>query len=69
MQRENGGRAGAFISLTLDPCQDNFHISRLTMPMRNAADPEFYLYVDSIREDAEGCCNIVLQHLPTILDA
>jgi hypothetical protein len=37
--------------------------------MRNAADPEFCLYVDSIGEDAEGCRNIVLQHLPTIPDA
>jgi hypothetical protein len=55
-------------SIRTSPVWDYFHISRLTMPMRNAADPEFCLYVDSIGEDVEGCRNITLQHLPTIPD-
>lgn len=53
-------------SVCRSPVWDHFHIGRLTTPMRNADDPEFYLYVDGIGEDVECCRNIVLQHLPSI---
>ena len=45
-----------------------FQIHRLTQPMRNAQDPEFCDYADSIGEDAEGSRDITLQHLPRIYD-
>jgi PIF1-like helicase len=65
-----GGGLAAVVdaSIRTSPVWDNFHISRLITPMRNAANPEFCLYVDSIGEDVERCRNIVLQHLPTIPD-
>jgi len=45
-----------------------FQIHHLTQPVRNARDPEFCEYADSIGEDAEGSRDITLQHLPKIYD-
>ena len=45
-----------------------FQIHCLTQPMRNAQDPEFCEYADSIGEDTEGSRDITLQHLPRIYD-
>ena len=36
--------------------------------MRNAQNPEFCDYADSIREGAEGSRDITLQHLPRTYD-
>ena len=65
-----GGELSAAIdaSVRTSHLWPTFQIHCLTQPMRNAQDPEFCEYADSIGEDAEGSRNITLQHLPRIYD-
>jgi hypothetical protein len=64
---KGGGLSGTIdASIHMSHLWPAFQIHRLTQPMRNAQDPEFCEYVDSIGEDAEGSCDITLRHLPRI---
>ena len=62
---KGGGLSAAIdASVRMSHLWPAFQVHCLTQPMRNAQDPEFCEYADSIGEDAEGCHDIILQHLP-----
>ena len=52
---KNGGPTACFLaSILSSPLWKLFHIHSLTAPIRNAGDPEFADFVDSIGEDISG---------------
>jgi hypothetical protein len=66
---KGGGLSAAIdASIRMSHLWPAFQIHHLTQPIRNAQDPEFCEYVDSIGEDTNSLRDVTLRHLPRIYD-